>query len=466
MQMEPARRAAGAAVRRELSVQRRRRVCVALGVSLLLHVGTVLIWVTPRGDDTVTAAQHKVRIFTKRTRSPRPLMRQRPSRVVSRPLARLPGVRGTPTVASAPAGLRTARRGLQGVPIPIQEGMPPPPDIPMEPLSTWPAPQVGPRARPGALAGSRVGTDEVDLSLEMLSPEALDTGRHWATVVLDPADRQAIRGYVHLARANSAAIERSESISWGDYWAGGRRGQGLSRRETETQTLAGLAQAMNEETGVRAEVVTSMSLDDHALLSAPFLLLTVADRFECTATETRNLGRYLTGGGFLYAEVVSIPRPQGNTFVVDIPSLRQLIRAALRSQSLSEGRDWCFVRLQTGHPLFHCYYDIDSLPLGYWDIGASQEHSYNDKIPEFTWSPPYLEGIQVHGALVGIYSQKDYADYWAGAAEAGSYERSGRYLARAMDGGESVPVYRLGVNILVYALTREGSVAQKIVAAE
>ena len=82
------------------------------------------------------------------------------------------------------------------------------------------------------------------------------------------------------------------------------------------------------------------------------------------------------------------------------------------------------------------------------------------------WSPPYLEGIEVDGALAGLYSQKDYCDYWGGAAERLRYSEPWQVPSRVETGTEGIPVYRLGINILVYALTREGSLAQQLVAAE
>ena len=66
---------------------------------------------------------------------------------------------------------------------------------------------------------------------------------------------------------------------------------------------------------------------------------------------------------------------------------------------------------------------------------------------------------------MGLYSQKDYPDFWAGEAE---YIRTTTNIAneRLSIGGEELPVYDLVVNVLVYALTREGSLAQRLVAAE
>jgi hypothetical protein len=210
----------------------------------------------------------------------------------------------------------------------------------------------------------------------------------------------------------------------------------------------------------------------------PFLLLTANNGFTVTRREAVNLGRYVTGGGFLYAEVVAVPRRQGNGFATDIPELRGLIRAAMASQDLAEGRDWAFVQLSPDHALFHCYYDVQTLPLGFWDVrtgaGVGIDATGYWGSEDAFWSPPYLEGIELHGELVGLYSQKDYADYWAAdflradsqGADPGWGGAVGMHCRLNYGTAEEIPVLRLGVNILVYALTREGSLAQQLVAAE
>ena len=95
-----------------------------------------------------------------------------------------------------------------------------------------------------------------------------------------------------------------------------------------------------------------------------------------------------------------------------MPAMRVLIREALRQVGLQEGKDWRYLRLPPQHPLFHCYYD----------------HGY----------------------------------FWAGGAGPGV---AGDSSPTSALGPEVLPC-RLGVNVLVYALTREGSLAQRLVSAE
>ena len=68
---------------------------------------------------------------------------------------------------------------------------------------------------------------------------------------------------------------------------------------------------------------------------------------------------------------------------------------------------------------------------------------------------------------MGVYSQKNYSDLWAGEAErireAG---RAANATSRFDTGADELPIYDLGVNIVVYALTREGSLARQLVDAD
>jgi hypothetical protein len=120
---------------------------------------------------------------------------------------------------------------------------------------------------------------------------------------------------------------------------------------------------------------------------------------------------------------------------------------------MQEGRDWEFVRLAPVHPLYHCFYEVDAPPLGYYE--------------PLEGVPDYLEGIELQGRLVAIYSRKAYARAWAASEQAADLaDRPYEFMAASAGMGEREGPLRLAVNILVYALTREGSLAQQLVAGE
>ena len=70
--------------------------------------------------------------------------------------------------------------------------------------------------------------------------------------------------------------------------------------------------------------------------------------------------------------------------------------------------------------------------------------------------------------LVGVYSMRDYADYWAGVAkqERDSALAENQIGSLFLVGAEEPLVYNLGFNVVVYALTREGSLARQLVDAD
>ena len=220
--------------------------------------------------------------------------------------------------------------------------------------------------------------------------------------------------------------------------------------------LRGLADKMVASTQVHVEVRDAVALDDPQLLQVPFVLLTAGNSFEFTEVEAANLGAYLTSGGFLFAEIVRELRPDYSDIELDLPAVRSLIRASLQSVGYQEWKDWQFSRLERTHPIYHCFYDVDSLPRGMRDM------HYRGSV---RLTPDYLEGIVVGEQLVGVYSMRGYADFWAGIAEQEQAELdvfNSPFLASA----EEPLVYNLGVNLVVYALTREGSLARQLVDAD
>ena len=70
--------------------------------------------------------------------------------------------------------------------------------------------------------------------------------------------------------------------------------------------------------------------------------------------------------------------------------------------------------------------------------------------------------------LVGVYSMRGYADFWAGIARQELDGALGINLSNSAfhTTAEEPLVYNLGVNFVVYALTREGSLARQLVDAD
>ena len=59
----------------------------------------------------------------------------------------------------------------------------------------------------------RQGAEEIDLRLELLGVEALDTGRHRALVVIDPKDQRNLQGFLYLSNRMDSVFCRTNR-SW------------------------------------------------------------------------------------------------------------------------------------------------------------------------------------------------------------------------------------------------------------
>ncbi len=429
--------------------------CLAL--SLALHL-LVLFGLMPHERVTQYPVLPQIMVeFTKRPPPQRSLTRrQRPQQ---RPLVRRPALQAAPVVAQRPAP--TASRPLpmlQAASLRVPTASLP--DRLELPVPDFPTRQIGPQMRAGALEGTRQGADEIDLSLELMDVQALDTGRHRAMVVVDPTDRRKLKGFLYMSNLYSPSIERAEEsvraeniqVRWYHQ---------MPRQMVERRMLQGLADKMMAKTQVHVEVRDAVRLDDPQLLQVPFVLLTVNTPFDFTDSEAANLGAYLTGGGFLFVDIVSMLWADYSDTELDIPAARSLIRASFEAVGYQEWKDWQFSRLAITHPLYHSFYDVNSLPRGMRDM-----HFLAGDYPPRT--PDYLEGIVIGDQLAGVYSLRNYADFWAGIGrELVDWSLVNNVANHSMLVSAEEPlVYNLGVNLVVYALTREGSLARQLVDAD
>lgn len=438
--------------------RKNRTLQSCLAVSLAVHL--LLIFGLPhREGSTQFPVLPPIMVkFTKRPPPQRILTRrQRPQQ---RPLVRRPALQAAPVAAvrPAPAAVRSlplVQTSVLRLPTATL------PDRLVLPLPDFPARHIGPQMRAGVLEGTRQGADEIDLGLELLDVQALDTGRHRAMVVVDPKDRRQLKGFLYMSGLYSPSIDRAEATEQAENISV-RWYHQMPRQMVERRMLQGLADRMVASTQVHVEVRDAIALDDPQLLQVPFVLMTVNTPFEFTDSEAANLGAYLTGGGFLFVDIVRMLWDNYTDDELDIPAVRSLIRASLQAVGYQERKDWQFSRLELGHPLYHCFYDVNSLPRGMRDM-----HFIVDG-QETPLTPDYLEGIVVGNQLVGVYSMRNYADFWGGmgremldwALENNVINHPGRASA------EEPLVYNLGVNIVVYALTREGSLARQLVDAD
>jgi hypothetical protein len=97
--------------------------------------------------------------------------------------------------------------------------------------------------------------------------------------------------------------------------------------------------------------------------------------------------------------------------------------------------------------VYHCYFDFDMPPVG-GDAPVREIRALN--IPQ----RPYLEGLEVDGRLGVILSRKAYDSPWGGdwgTPRGSSYKDL-----------DPQPALRFAVNLIVFALTQEGSITRRL----
>ena len=276
---------------------------------------------------------------------------------------------------------------------------------------------------PATVAQAVVGTmavrEAVDMSLEMLDLDALDTGKYHAMVIQDPNDKRNIRGFFHLCVVE---IPTMATARW------------FTSRYTEPG-IVNLIRAVNERTDIRADVQHRGDFSSQELFKTPWIYGGTAKPFQLTASEEVNLGKYLLSGGFFFSEEwINVP----DSYEGAKRAFVNMFSGALGTQGYGLGRDWAFEQVAAGHALFHCFYDFENVPAGYvW--GTMSEY------------PEYLEsglwGATVGGRLVGTFEHKTLIEAWSGRP---GQERPQR---RALE---------FGINTIVFALTQEGSITHRV----
>jgi hypothetical protein len=245
----------------------------------------------------------------------------------------------------------------------------------------------------------------VDLSLEMLDVQSMDTGRYRAMVIQNPRDKRASKGFVHIARVYSQTFQRSgmESGGSGDY----------------NTALYNLAEAFRTYTGIHADFVGHVSFDDARLLEIPFIIY-VTEGGPLTEEEVKNLATYLLHGGFIFG-------------------MSDWTEGLEKYAGLVKGRDFYTDRLPDDHPIFSSFFDMG--PAG------SPATTIGTKAGMLTRN--YMIGLWVKGRLAGIdFPQGVGIAYWA---------RAGR-----QHGMDSTRHLQFAINVIVYALTQEGSITHQL----
>ena len=250
---------------------------------------------------------------------------------------------------------------------------------------------------------------QISMKEEMISLDDLDTGQYKAMIIQDPQDKQSIKGFIYVATLWGAQLEPANK-----------------------RAVIHLSDAVNRWTNITSKVDKHLFVDSRRLFDSPFVFLSVEDQFELTDIEARNLGDYLRQGGFALFDNGD-PK---NEYSAAEASLRKALRDAL-------GSDYKPLPIPNNHALYHCFEDFNDGPPQGAEIGTTGGGTtYEGFKTNVSKQVYYLEGISIDDRLVAIYSDKGYAIKWN-------------------DVDDNEPQLRMGVNMVVFALTQEGSIAQQ-----
>ena len=245
------------------------------------------------------------------------------------------------------------------------------------------------------ITGTRQPDNKIDMALDMLDVNSMDTGRYRAMLVQEQGDPQAIKGFINFARVISASALASGTATG------------------STNNLRALVNGLNEYTGINADFIGSITYDDDRLLEIPIILPAGAPN----ESELEQMTRYLLSGGFIFG---------GIGFVAE---------GLEKYGGLVEGRDFWSERLPDDHPVFSSYFEFKGgAPTS--TRGASSNKNQN------AWQ--YTTGHFIKGRLVGINFSL------------------GLGYTESVEGQDKLRQMQMAINVIVYALTQEGSMTQRL----
>jgi hypothetical protein len=256
--------------------------------------------------------------------------------------------------------------------------------------------------------------EALSLKQELLSIDDLDIGRYQAVIIQDPEDKKNIKGFFNMTIIDYDVADKN--------------------RDRFPTAAEELMRYMRDHTKIKARISgTTLELSDPKILTAPFLYMTGHDAiFQISDTEKQNLGTYLKEGGFFYAD--DIRQSDGDNKlnntdpgVEGTPFDRQF-KALVKDPLVlgSDGSKW--QKIPKNHALYESFWNFpDGPPMG----GAPGGNVFD------------LEMLELRGRVAVVFSDLNLSWYW-GDTQADSERERG---------------LQFGVNLIVFALTQPGGIA-------
>ena len=406
---------------RELLKHGRKALFVGLGLATVAHLSLTQIRGLREEDKTVKPLTTK---FVKRQpRLTKPLEMKKKPRPKRRPLQR------KMVSVKAKVSRQQVASSIQSLQV---LGNLARPRIQMKRSVGFATEVLEPQAVAQMIEGTKESQYTLDMSLEMVDIDALDTGQYQAMVIQDPNDKRNIKGYLHLAIAYPFSVHVGNFPETGDLVM-----NGLSRLVTK----------LNEWTGIKASIAERVTFDSAEFFQTPWTYLWINYSMEPTQKEVENLGKYLLNGGFFFFEGHHWQQWQGER------SLMRFVKSALESQGYRQGVDWEYRFLPDAHPIFHCYYDFPGGTPAAFTVVARYIFAAGREDGVDPWS----RGIEIDGHLVVLNTNQGYCVSWS---EWGHY--GGIYGESVHSKYNPTLQFRFGINTIIFALTQEGSITRRV----
>lgn len=176
---------------------------------------------------------------------------------------------------------------------------------------------------------------------------------------------------------------------------------------------------LHELTGIRVkpDSYKVVKLSSPEIFEYPFVYLSEPGFLTLNDKEIANLGEYIRRGGFIMADdfrtAAFLHGPE------ELEVLRYYLKRAVPEREL--------VRLDISHPIFHSFFDVDTLKM---------------KAPYGDWTPEFWGMSDEHGRLQVIANyNNDIGDFW-------------KYLDEGQKPlNESTRSIRIGIDYIVYAMS-------------
>lgn len=366
----------------------RRGFFIALASAAFLLL--VVVAINPFKEDEKKAPRPLTTKFIKREpRLTKPLELRKipqPKRQLARREVQLAQARMDQVQATASFNTRSLIAGVSGSGIRLSG------QSAFSPTSTM---TIEPKLTAAAVTSTRTSEHKIDMGLEMLDVNDMDTGRYRAIIVQDATDKQAIKGFVKMAQVvSSRALAGNAGLN--------------------VKTIDRLRDVVNEYTGLKAEFLGFVTFDDPRLMEVPIILPYGSPN----ETEMANLAQYLMSGGFTFSGIYE--------------------EALEKYGGLIRGKDFWSERLPEDHPVYTAFFDLSGgMPFGY------SPSMGQGKAGVRPWN--YLRAYYIKGRIASI-TPGDGGWGWQNDTR----------------GGDSTRQLQLAVNIIIYALTQEGSITQRL----